>query len=124
MNFRIKNYINILNDIVDESVNSFIVEREYLEFISLLKLYINSQKSNSNIVHLIYNSSNSILLDENNSKIELDDSIFNAKYLSDISFSKNEYILKLPGHKKIIYIGDTSNLSNKKIYSLFLVFII
>lgn len=124
INFRIKNYISILNDIVEESVNSFIVEKEYSEFISLLRLYINSQNSTSKIVHLIYSTSNSILLDENKVKIELDDSIFQAKYLSDISFSDNDYILNyllniLP---TTIYIHLIDNYIDEFINTLQLVF--
>lgn len=30
---------------------------------------------------------------------------------------KNDYILNLPSYKKIIYIGDTSNLANKMLYT-------
>ena len=93
INFRLQNYLSILDDIVGEAVNSFIIEKEYLEFISLLKLYINSQTSQCNIVHLIYSSSNSILLDENKQIIEDSKDIFEAKYLSDISFSSNDYTL-------------------------------
>lgn len=43
INFRLKDYFNILDDIVNEAVNTFIIEKEYLEFISLLRLYINAQ---------------------------------------------------------------------------------
>jgi len=124
INFRIKNYIGVLNDVVEEAVNTFIVEKEYSEFISLLKLYINSQNSTSKVVHLIYNSSNSILLDEDKTKIELDDSIFQAKYLSDISFSNNDYILNyllniLPS---TIYIHLIDNYIDEFINTLQLVF--
>lgn len=93
INFRIQTYTSILDDIVSESVNNYIIEKEYLEFISLLKLYIHSQKNHSNIVHLIYTSSESILLDENKNIILNSENIFNAKYLSDISFSTNDYTL-------------------------------
>ena len=65
INFRIKNYLEILDNVVNEAVNSYIIEKEYLEFISLLKLYINSQKSGCELVHIIYNNEESILLDEN-----------------------------------------------------------
>ena len=41
VNFRIKKYLLLLDDIVNEAVNSFVIEQEYLEFISLIKLYIN-----------------------------------------------------------------------------------
>ena len=105
INFRLQDYTSILDDIVSESVNNYIIEKEYLEFISLLKLYINSQKNNSNIVHLIYTTSESILLDENKNLILNSEEIFNAKYLSDISFSSNDYTL-----------NSLLNLLPKKIY--------
>ena len=53
INFRLKDYIHILDEITNEAVNSFIIEKEYLEFISLLKLYINSQPSGCELVHII-----------------------------------------------------------------------
>ena len=93
INFRIKNYMTILEDVVDEAVNSFVVEKEYLEFISLLKMYVNSQNSNCDVVHLIYNKNNSTLLDKDKNQINISDDIFKAKYLSDISFSSNDYAL-------------------------------
>jgi putative sporulation protein YtxC len=93
INFRLKNYILILDEIVNEAVNSFIIEKEYKEFISLLKLYINSQPYGCKLVHIIFSSSESVLLDENKKQITVDDDIFKAKYLSDISFSSNDYIL-------------------------------
>ena len=124
INFRLQSYTAILDDIVSESVNNYIIEKEYMEFISLLKLYINSQKNNSNIVHLIYNSSESILLDEHKNLILNSEEIFNAKYLSDISFSANDYTLNsllnlLP---KKIYIHLIDNQIDEFINTLQLIF--
>lgn len=93
INFRLKSYVSFLDDILNEAVNHFVIEKEYLEFISLLKLYINSQNYGCKMVHLVFSSSESILLDENKNPIEVDDDIFKAKYLSDITFSANDYIL-------------------------------
>ncbi len=93
INFRLSEYWKILDDIVAEAVSNFIIEKEYLEFISLLRLYINSQSPLCNMVHIIYSSSESILLDENKQIIENNKNIFDAKYLSDISFSSNDYTL-------------------------------
>lgn len=93
INFRLKGYLSLLDEIVSEAVNHFIIEKEYLEFISLLKLYINSQSYGCEMVHIIFSSSESILLDENKNLIIVSDDIFKAKYLSDISFSSNDYIL-------------------------------
>jgi len=93
INFRLKDYIDFLNKIVDSSVNNFIVEREYLEFISLLKLYINSKQPSIDIIYLVYDNKNPILLDSNKNIIDINKNISNTKYLSDISFSNNDYIL-------------------------------
>ena len=93
INFRISKYLNILDEIASEAVNHFIIEKEYLEFVSLLKLYINTQPSNSNLVHIIYSNSESVLLDEYKKLIKVDTNTFSAKYLSDISFSSNDYTL-------------------------------
>ncbi len=93
INFRIKPYLNILNDLVLEAVNNYIVEKEYLEFLSLLRLYVNSQPNNINLVHIIYSNQESILLNENKEIIANSNEHFQSKYLSDISFSSNDYTL-------------------------------
>ena len=93
VNFRISDYKKSLDYIVDVSVNKFILEKEYREFIDLLKLYIYSKKPNKELIHLIYMGEDSILLDENKNIISVSKNVFNAKYLSDITFSSNDYIL-------------------------------
>lgn len=93
INFRLKKYYSIIEEVVDSAVNKFVIEKEYNEFITLLKLYISSQPSNIKTVHLIYLDNYSLLLDENKNIININDEIFTAKYLSDISFSSNDYIL-------------------------------
>lgn len=91
--FRLPEYLNTLDYIVDESVNQYIIEKEYKEFINLLKMYIDSKESQTDIVHLIYTNGESILLDSQKNVISLNDYMFNAQYLSDISFSSNDYAL-------------------------------
>lgn len=93
INFRIKEYIKILDKIVDTSVNQYIIEKEYNEFINLLKVYINTTKPGVSLLHLIYINGESILIDENKNVVSLSENIFNAKYLSDISFSSNDFAL-------------------------------
>lgn len=110
--FRNKEYFKCLEDTVDLAVNKFIIEREYLEFISLLKIYINSHISNINLVSLYYNSSKPTLFDEDNNIIDVKGDSFDMKYLSDISFSSNDYILNalltLIPKKIIIHLNDNS----------------
>ena len=93
INFRLYEYRNLLNNLVDFSVNEFIIEREYLEFISLVRLYVNSQPNNYGIVHIICFDFDTILLNENLETIEINKNALNAKYLSDVTFSDNDYIL-------------------------------
>lgn len=93
VNFRIKEYIKYLDSIVDIAVNKYIIEKEYNEFISLLRMYINSKKSNIKNLHLIYGKSELTILDENKNIVLLCKEIYNAKFLSDIIFSENDYAL-------------------------------
>lgn len=110
--FQNKKYLKFLEDTADLAVNKFIIEREYLEFISLLKIYINSHASSIGLVRLYYNSSKPVLFDENNNIIDVRDEIFDMKYLSDISFSSNDYILNalltLIPKKIVVQLSDTS----------------
>ena len=91
--FRLKNYLETILEQVDKSVNKFIVQKEYTEFISLLRMYVNSEETNCSLIHLIYRNYKPILLDENKNLIKIDDNISNLKYLSDISFSTNDFAL-------------------------------
>lgn len=113
VNFRLYKYISALDDIVDISVNNFIIEREYNEFIDLLKVYVNSKKSNLDLLHLIYVRGDSILIDDNKNIVSVDDNILNATYLSDISFSSNDYtlntLLTILPKKIIIHIIDSQD---------------
>lgn len=124
VNFRLNEYIKILDYIVDLGVNKFIIDREYSEFIDLLKCYINSRECNFSLVHLIYKSQESTLLDEFKSVISVDESVFNSKYLSDISFSSNDYTLNtlLTLLPKKIYVHLIDNVEDEFINTLKLIF--
>lgn len=124
INFRLKDYIAILDDAVDFSVNKFLVEREYAEFVNLLKVYINSKESKTSIVHLVYTNQESILIDEAHNLIDIDDHIFEAKYLSDISFSSNDYALNtlLTLLPKKIYVHLIDSNEDEFINTLELIF--
>ena len=59
----------------------------------MLKLYINSKIPESELVHLVYVNEESILLDKNKNIISLTKNNLDKCYLSDISFSSNDYAL-------------------------------
>ena len=93
VNFRLFEYTSLLAEIVDMAVNKYIIDKEYKEFINLLQGYIKTQNSNADVVHIIYSSSEPILLDDNEKIIVYDKEFKYPKYLSDISFSSNDYCL-------------------------------
>jgi len=114
----------MLDYVVDLSVNKFVIDREYTEFIDLLKCYINSKDCGTSLVHLIYQSQESTLLDEFKSVIHLDESILDSKYVSDISFSSNDYTLNtlLTLLPRKIYIHLVDGISDEFINTLKLIF--
>lgn len=91
VNFRLKAYVDYLENILSEAINQYIIDREYFNFVNLLQSYINSKIPNNLVVNLIYINSNGILLSNNGDIIELEP--FNNSYLSDISFSRNDCVL-------------------------------
>lgn len=95
INFNLKNYINFLNNQIDTSVNKFLIDKEYIEFVNILKLYIKSESKNSKTdhIHLIYKDKTSIITDDNQNIISYNDNIKKARYISDISFSSNDFAL-------------------------------
>lgn len=108
LNFRISNYLNILDNLIDDCISNYIVEKEYSDFINLLRNYISSKESTIDIVHLIYINNKSILLDNNKNIISINSSNINAHFLSDITFSANDYalnsLLSLLPNKIIIHL--------------------
>ena len=117
INFRLKEYFSYLDNVIDMAVNQFIIEKEYNEFINLLRIYVDSKKTECNLLHLIYINGESILLDNNKNIVSISDNIFNAKYLSDISFSSNDFALNtlltlLPAKIEIHLIGEEDEFIN------------
>lgn len=113
IDFRLKDYIAFINTQLDLAVNKFLIDKEYLEFVNILKLYIKSESENSKIehLHLIYKNKNSIIIDDNKNIVSCNDNIKKSKYVSDISFSANDYalntLLSLVPKKITIHLVDS-----------------
>lgn len=120
INFRIKDYLSIIDNTVDEAVNNFLIEKEYAEFINLLRAFISSSGSMVDVVYLIYSNDKPILLDKNKENINILDSTFKTKYLSDISFSANDYVLNclLTLLPEKIYLYSVNNYTDEFVDTL------
>lgn len=83
VNFRLKDYKKDLEEIVDKAVDDFLMEREYREFIRLLRYFVDIQEPRFNTIHVIAGVDNRyILLDD--AKREITDECI-KEFLSEIS---------------------------------------
>lgn len=93
LTFRIFDYIAQINSSIDSAVSQYVINREYSEFIELIKLYISSEPPCVEVIHLLYSRNSSTLLDSNQKIISSCKNNLDIPYLSDISFSENDYTL-------------------------------
>lgn len=54
--FRLKDYVEELEDMVDRAVDDFLMEREYREFIRLLRCFVEAQEPRLDEVHVLLNA--------------------------------------------------------------------
>jgi len=52
--FRLKDYLLEINEIVEKAVEDFLVDKEYNEFIKLLKYFVDVQESKVDQIHVIF----------------------------------------------------------------------
>ena len=113
INFRIREYSIILNELISDAVSEFTIKKEYDEFIDLLQSYVETSTSKIKLVHLVYFNDDSLLLDEYKNILSIDKNITSTKYLSDITFSSNDYclntLLNLIPKKIIIHLINTND---------------
>lgn len=86
LRFRLKGYIDRLREVVEQALENFLAEKEYKEFIRLLRYFVENQEPRVNEVHVvIYTAELFRLLDEEQKPLE-------PEYLQGIlgEFSDNE----------------------------------
>lgn len=120
INFRIKDYLFFINNIVGDQINSYVINKEYNEYVSLLSDYISSKPSQTSKIHLVYTEKEKSLFDCNGNIIT---TTYDKKYLSDISFSDNDFILNsilsLMPQEIVIHPQDINDKFVSFIHSIF-----
>lgn len=118
VNFRLKDYVKDLEEIVDKAVDDFLMDREYKEFIRLLKYFVDIQEPKFNIIHVLASNNNKyIMLDENKNEIT-NECI--TEYINEISEDEINYDDLLVSSlitfapKKII-VHSSSEIKNKEL---------
>ncbi len=70
VNFRLKDYTKDLEEVVDKAVDEFLMQREYREFIRLLRYFVDIQDPKFDTVHVMVGYDNKYtLLDEHRNEI-------------------------------------------------------
>lgn len=70
VNFRLKEYMKDLEEVVEKAVDDFLMDREYREFIRLLRYFVEIQEPKIDTVHVIVGYDNRYtLLDESKKEI-------------------------------------------------------
>lgn len=70
VNFRLKEYMKDLEEVVEKAVDDFLMDREYREFIRLLRYFVDIQEPKIDTVHVIVGYDNRYtLLDESKKEI-------------------------------------------------------
>ncbi len=119
INFRLSEYMKELYLMVDKAVDDFITQKEYNEFIKLLRYFVEIQDCKVEIVHIVINNNNEyILLDGNKSLIKFegfeDTSLeIEGKIINDDDFLISSLITIAP---KRIVIHCINGFRNKELF--------
>jgi len=89
VNFRLKEYIRDLEDVVDKAVDDFLMDREYREFIRLLRYFVDIQEPKVDTVHVIAGYENKYMLLDG-SKREITNECIH-EYVNEISEGEINY---------------------------------
>ena len=118
VNFRIKDYLKELEDIVDKAVDAFLMEREYQEFIKLLRYFVDIQEPRLEAVHILPNFNNKyVILDQFHNEItdECIKEFLNEVPESDINYDDLLVSSLITIAPIRIYIHHANQIRNKEL---------
>jgi len=92
INFRMKSYIEILEYVVEIAIEKFVLEKEYIELIKVLKGYVQTESSKIKLLHIIYDGNKLSLLNNRFEELNIHGKV---KYLSDFGIINNNNILNI-----------------------------
>lgn len=75
VNFRLKGYIEQLEESVDVAIDEYLMDKEYREFIKLLRHFVDLQEPKKDLVNVVFHNTEILLMDENCKFIEKDSSL-------------------------------------------------
>lgn len=75
INFRLKDYIYQLEEAVDKAIDEYLMDKEYREFIKLLRYFVDLQEPKRELVNLVLQGGEFFLLDDKMNPIEKDEAM-------------------------------------------------
>lgn len=117
LTFRMKEICNDIESIIDKVIEKYMVDKEYKEFIKLLKYFVEIQESKINEVNIIVKNNGSYLVkDENDFDImeELTSDLFDARYIGTVSMEDMIISGLITNAPKKIVIHCIENCKNKE----------
>jgi len=119
VNFRLNDYIKELEDLVERVVEEYIAEREYNEFIKLLRYFVEIQECKVEVVNIVpLDKGGYMLIDSKNSPINCEcfEELRAEIGDSDISFDDLliSTLITIAPNKVIIH--DCQNFKNKELF--------
>ncbi len=118
INFRLDEYMKDLCIIVDKAVEEYITQKEYNEFIRLLRYFVEIQESKVNVVHVVAEKNGGYtLLDEKKSIISYEDVDDLKKEVLSKEFNYDDLLISnlITIAPKKIYLHNVNEFSNKEI---------
>lgn len=73
INFRLKAYIDQLEEAVDKAIDEYLMDKEYREFIKLLRYFVDLQEPKKDLVNVVLRGGEFYLLDDKMNLIEKDE---------------------------------------------------
>jgi len=120
--FRLKDYLDELNLAVEKAVDDFVIQKEYDEFIDLLKYFVDLQEPRISLVHVYKKPDGSFQIIDNNYHIINNEYL--EGYLSEMFDEKIEYedllvsaLINIAPDKIILHFADPE--AEKTIKSIF-----
>jgi len=83
INFRLKYYLDTIEDAIDKNIEDYFAEREYKEFIKILQYFVEIQEPKRDTVNIIFSNNKYNLIDEKKLAI-------NNEFLEEISEELSE----------------------------------
>ena len=118
LRFRLREFNDDLEDIVDKVVEEYLVQREYNEFIKLLKYFVEIQESKIEIVNIVIESNGSYCMYDNNCNEitqELLSDLANESIRGEANYDDLLVSSLITVAPRDIIIHNMSNVRNKEI---------